>query len=465
MAKYAISELKDYVVQGEKIYIKGTSVQSANVLFALLYACLPVAGFAYDMSDGLEMKRLYGLPIYENPNGVIVDELEKGDLDIKEEWNMALMLTVIQSRFHYGKVVFIIHEHMSVFWNNLIVTMKLENATTLSVESEMDRIYEFCYEDAEHFIVAIATLDMEEEVAENLKLLGLEETKNILYIHNSFSGNFTSEYKGFDWMLGNTYAPENPFPGFYKYSSFENANEEDAFRIVILGNSATDPFFYRQTSWPEYLTRMFREKGKNCIIWNGGITDYSSANEVMKMIRDVVHLSPDVVISYSGVIDFREYKPGYPFVNMNLKRTTQLWCEKNPKKALVLGVKDERTAFQRWIQNESIMQATSKIVGSRFFAVLQPWIGSGISGSNEYLSEWYYNYWRVEYPEFSDYLRNADEFVKNIKYSSDNIEWLYDFTHIFDAYEPNEIYYDSVHVNETGNQIVAQHMMDLLERL
>ena len=337
MEKFTITELQDYCEQGEKIYIKGVEVKSAKVLYDLLYACIPVVGFVVDSFESIDVDNLYGLPICENIDGITVEELVKKDSGITEKWNMALMLTMINSRFHNRPVVFIIQEAMREFWTNLIVTMKLEDASIISVENGMDEIYELSYQDTERLIVAIAVADMEEEVAESLKLLGLEETKNILYIHNSFSGNFTSEYKGFDWMLGNTYAPESSLPGFCEYRSFDGESADEVLRIVVLGNSAADPFFYRQTSWPEYLSQIYREKGKKCIIWNGAITDYNSGNELTKLIRDAIHLSPDIIISYSGVIDFRNYKQGYPFINLNLQRTTEKWCETNPQKALVLG--------------------------------------------------------------------------------------------------------------------------------
>lgn len=462
MGKYTVTELRDYCKQGQKIYIDGIGVKSAKVLYNLLSACIPVVGFIVDSLESIAVDNLYGLPICKVAEGIVVEELVKEEFAIKEKWNMALMLTMLNSRFHNRPVVFMVHEAMRDFWINVIATMKLEDASVISVENEMDEIYELCYKDMERLIVAITTSDMEEEVAENLILLGLEETKNILYIHNSFSGNFTSEYKGFDWMLGNTYDPESSFPGFCEYRSFGNESEEGAFKIVVLGNSATDPFFYRQISWPEYLCRFYREKRMKCIIWNGAITDYSSGNELTKLLRDAVHLSPDIIISYSGVIDFRDYKQGYPFINLNLKRTMEVWCGTNPKKNLVLGVKDERTAYRRWLQNEEIMHAACSTLGIRFLGVLQPWIGSGISGDNEYLRAWYYNYWRIVYPEFKDYLYNAEEFARQIKDDSEKLTWLHDFTHIFDSYWPDEIYYDSVHVNEKGNQIVARHMMDLL---
>lgn len=461
MGKFTLQELKSCC---ENIYIKGAGVEAVRIFYDLLLENILVKGFASNDTDVEDIDNLYGIPVYKAVEGVIVEELEDKEMNNKH-LNLPLMLTMIHSRFHNRPVFFVIHEETREFWTNLIETMRLEEASVISVENEMERIYELGYLDTEKLIVAIATQDMEEEISDNLKCIGLEETKNILYIHNSFSGTFTSEYKGFDWMLGNTYFPESAIPGFYKYSSLEGENDEDVFKIVVLGNSTTDPLFYRQTSWTEYLCQKYRENNKKCIVYNGAMTDYSSGNELLKLIRDVVHLSPDVVISYSGIIDFRDYEPGYPWINLNLKRTTKAWCETNSQKKLVLGIKDNRDAYTRWLQNEKIMQAICQSMGIRFFGVLQPWIGSEISGSNKYLKGWYYNYWREVYPEFKDYLNNADRFIKGIKEDSQKFDWLKDFTNIFSKYAPEELYYDSIHVNELGNQIVAENMLKVLDEI
>ncbi len=477
----------DLLDKNNKIYILSTDIYAKYTFFTLLQNEVPVSGFVSEKSTG----KLYSLPIVsfdetadENSVYVIcesnwemckgkVDEsrvylidsqhAEKTEFTFKEKGeikkcNAALMITMILSRIKGKKPVFLIQSEYLGFWENLLSVLGNEvvDASIISVDLESEKIYDLLYYDLNELLFFVAVFDYK-EIALTLKELGFGETQNYIYIHNSFSGHTTDKYYGYDWYLGNTYIENKEYPGFYIHGNLNQAKK----KIVILGNSATDPLFYPQKSWPEMLWEKTREDAAEITLFNGAITDYNSSNEVIKMFRDVLMLQPDIVVSYSGFIDFREYVPEHPYLNLNLMRTSTKW-QNDSKKEVIYGLRDSRSAYERWIDNEKIMYQICQLHHIRFFGVLQPWIGSECENPCEKLQVWFDNYWSVSFPQFDRLLENAREFKKRISTDAEQFKWLSDFTDIFSEIEDSDIYFDSIHVNEQGNQIVSERIGELL---
>lgn len=72
----------------------------------------------------------------------------------------------------------------------------------------------------------------------------------------------------------------------------------DVLRIVTLGGSTTDP--HNKGHWPGVFSQILEAKGIAAQVFNGGVGSYSSKQEVIKLIRDALSLSPDVVVSVDG---------------------------------------------------------------------------------------------------------------------------------------------------------------------
>ena len=108
------------------------------------------------------------------------------------------------------------------------------------------------------------------------------------------------------------------------------------------------------------------------------------------------------------------------------------------------------------------MKSVCDTFGIRFMAILQPWIGSELTSENIYLKQWFFDYWNVVYPQFVDFLDNAETFKSQINKDLCRYSWLKDFTSIFGEIENQRVYFDSVHVNELGNSIVAQNVYQVL---
>ena len=472
--KKSFDDIKKNVVDGHKIILKSTPEMVNNYIYKLVEKRVPISGIVLDS----EYDYCYGISLIKTEEideySVVLEDYEvdienSEDYKIKEnnknhKINLPLLLNVMDCRFRNKNIVILCYKELLDFFTNLVNSLNLENTSIVLLDDGFDCLYELCYQNFDDMIVAIGCFENEKIIADQLNTMGMKETENIVYISNSFGGHFTDKYKGFDWLLGNTYYGDNDYPGYSIYKSFDffdgADNADDVKTILVLGNSATDPLFYRQKSWTECLVEKYKLDGKKVVIFNGAITDYNSGNELIKFVRDGLCLKPDIVISYSGFIDFRNYNLDYPYVNLNLMRTTKTW-EENCHKKVIYGVKDDRTAYTRWLENEKSIYSICKEYGIKFYAVLQPWVGSNFTGNSEQLKKWYYQYWNIVFPEFTDLLKNANDFWVNIRI--DRNDWLIDFTSIFDGVKQDAVFYDSIHVNEVGNKIVADSFKCLLK--
>ncbi len=469
----------------KKKYIYSTDIESKKIFYVLLQNEVRISGFVRGQNEVTE--RIYNIPVYtreelDTQSSVIIvtEEEKKTVADWADEifiagpemnfgdkiyfgkrqenhCNAALMLSMILSRSR-GKQCFFFADRDDIsFWENLIHTLSLEDsgAQLICLGEEDEKIYETAYYNPDDIMIFIASFERSEELGDILKDMGFLQTRHYVWIGNSFSGHVTDQYYGFDWFLGNTYIQNRELPGFYIHGD-ESCNH----KIVVLGNSATDPLFYPQKAWPEFLYEKYLKQGIKVTIYNGAITDYSSSNELIKLVRDVLRIRPDIVISYSGFIDFRQYVPDYPDINLNLMRTSEKW-EKESGREVIYGAADRRSAYERWQENEKIMNQVCELYHIKFYGVLQAWLGSESEDSGR-LREWSENYWKVSFPQFDSIVENAEDFKEKIRTDAERCSWLYDATAVFAGIGDEKIFYDSIHVNETGNEIIADAVWEIM---
>ena len=141
------------------------------------------------------------------------------------------------------------------------------------------------------------------------------------------------------------------YPGFYVLGT----REPDNFKIAILGGSTSDSDLYWYRSWPE----IFYEKycRENISIFNGAMAGYNSAQELIKLMRDVVHLKPNLLIVLNGINDIascggnRRNLFGFTYLGTILNRLT----EKNALDQYVLPMEmDSRVKIWKGIANGNI---------------------------------------------------------------------------------------------------------------
>jgi hypothetical protein len=297
--------------------------------------------------------------------------------------------------------------------------------------------------------------------------LGLFFRKDFLNIYGSgeeFLKGRSDKMAVFDTDLGLSRIDD--IPGF---KIFGNKDNKDAKIIVTLGGSTTDPRFNNFVSWTEYLYRKLSSVDKNIVIYCGGISGYDVKQELIKLIRDVLPLSPYAVISYSGVNDFQmgvsnplhgRYK--HPFVSEQKYYFYKMACQNYLDNALFLtGLQNNKTRVENWIDYESIMHCIAKEFSFYFIGILQPAFHSGSSMARDgfkYYADEYVNEIRVDCEGYSfpleEYKKSYNEAQSKIK----RHRFILDYTNIFDGLDSP--FYDAWHVSSIGNNIIANHIVE-----
>ena len=87
------------------------------------------------------------------------------------------------------------------------------------------------------------------------------------------------------------------FEGFELFGDIDNPY---AVRIVALGGSTTESTLFFVKGWVQFLAEYLCRDNISAIVYGGGTSGYTSSQELLKFIRDVIPLKPDIVLSYGG---------------------------------------------------------------------------------------------------------------------------------------------------------------------
>jgi lysophospholipase L1-like esterase len=273
--------------------------------------------------------------------------------------------------------------------------------------------------------------------------------------------------------------------------------------IVCLGGSTTFAFLAGHLStgdweaagsWPEELSRIMENKKISGTVFCGGTPAYKTSQDLLKLVRDVLEIKPDIVISYGGANDLGLRTNGYhlyhsphfvkavqrniseaSFILPNLIYYTRkmLISDQNKSDKSIMGdeywgIKSEMSLYEYLIRNWKIMHEICKLHDIKFWGVLQPCVGSTEATRNnsdiltDKTRDSFLNnkFWSLE-QSFDNYDRIRPELAQ---YS-----YMHDFSNIFDEQSPETIYVyqytdirDVSHVNQKGNRIIAENMFQML---
>jgi hypothetical protein len=267
-------------------------------------------------------------------------------------------------------------------------------------------------------------------------------------------------------------------PGFKVFGDWRQRGGGTAKKIVILGGSTSNAYEFSESQvvpWAEHLYHRLSALGDKVVIYCGGISNYTSSQELLKLIRDVVPLKPDIVVSYSGINDAGQYpvprlhrnRDGRPFLAEETERFYRHATLKCPegvipyyKNSVLLGLKNKLGAVEFWLNNMRMMNAIAREFSFLFMGILQPHFGSG-------------NYRRL--PEMIRRLGNASlgqgvfeknyvDFTAKAKAMLRDYPYLLDYSGIFDE-SGNDVFIDLFRVSSKGNRIVAEHVHEDMLRL
>ena len=266
---------------------------------------------------------------------------------------------------------------------------------------------------------------------------------------------------------------ENGYVGFKKMGEFSN----QTYNIVVLGNSTSDPSTGMLKSWPEFLFEDFKRTDINVAIYNGAITGYSSTQEFLKLCRDVLDMSPDLVISYSGFNDIQgnSTMDGFPYLHkygnkfFEFLKTNAILAPDSMYvrniNNVTHGIETSKDDYQIWIDNMRKMFVVCQEFGIKFKAYLQPMVECSDALKTKEQAEIIQEYYQLTN---SSYLIEREKiFCINVQKHIKGKTYISDFTGIFK--NKYNAFYDICHCTEYGNSIIAQHIYndiigDLSER-
>jgi lysophospholipase L1-like esterase len=294
----------------------------------------------------------------------------------------------------------------------------------------------------------------------------------------------TTELSYVDPHLGHAHDPGTindlgELPGFAVYGEDEKGSIR-TIRIFALGGSTTDP--NDPGNWPKALYAMLESKSIPCQVYNGGVSGYSSNQEVLKMIRDVLPLKPDIVVSLNGLNDlgFCHSVPGHPMVHPyqeSLMRSLadgrpylfpstvhivkRLQSRLNPDIRQVtgmnLGPEVRTTPAEQWEQNLRIMRAVAEEFDTEYLCFLQPAVGVGdySPSTEEEMMLRYTNEQRE-----GKYVGHLEAFYCDARERCRKLSFCTDLTDVMRG-EIN-MYRDSRHPNPEGYRLIAEAIFDEL---
>lgn len=345
----------------------------------------------------------------------------------------------------------------------------LLNTDCFEIPYEDERVinmYDLIYEEEPFFIVEPHYERVFIKYQNGLNDLGYKEWKDYVHIFSrSIKQDVIVRFTDcIDINLGVLWSQDKD--GFTVYGN----REKGVYTIVTLGGSTTyaDQLIYAKC-WSEILYKKFCEDGRNICIMCGGMPAFDSTQELIKFLRDVVSMKPDMVISYSGINDvvdshgdFNDFGKGYPFSFPRLKtKMDQLLRDTQESRDLYLGRKDERDVEDIWILNKKIMHFVAKEYGIVFYAFLQPMLFCGKYVIDSELAPRLEAYRKSE--RFSYMFDYAQTFHDKILDRSQNEDYIIDLTDIFDG--QSKLYIDFAHVNQWGNNIIADRIFEYIKKI
>lgn len=271
------------------------------------------------------------------------------------------------------------------------------------------------------------------------------------------------------------------------FEVFGDESDTNAIRIVALGGSTTECSLFYVKGWVRFLVDFLKNHGIPAVVYGGGVSSYTSSQELLKLIRDVIPLNPDIVISYSGVNDLYSYpkleegeRYKRPFITRFQVQFIQQILERLTKdvgipvvnapswnqlghSTVFYGLKNNKTAAELWIDNERMMHSICECFGISFFAIYQPFRFNGCYQSSE-LQEIIHSRRDLTCIPNEEGIKRWGDSVKDnhekIVKESLKYDFISDFSNIFEGH--SELFYDTTHVYETGNTIIAEKIFNLI---
>lgn len=261
--------------------------------------------------------------------------------------------------------------------------------------------YDLMHENPSSIFILVAIQNPAPAI-EILKGMGFREKEHFECIFDDSVDDGTAHaphYNVLDFMLG--YASQTRPKGY----STLHSTRLNPIKILALGGSTTDPDVMdplewrnieqrhlAEGSWPRQLFEICDKANLPVTIINGGTVGYSSAQELLKLIRDGIQQRPDMVIVLSGLNDacgkywahnchakyHNHLSVLEDFIFKTLKQNPSSLQVKEPKSSqdidqITFGMECTHSRAVEWHNNHRMMASICTEFGINYYAFLQPY--------------------------------------------------------------------------------------------
>lgn len=322
----------------------------------------------------------------------------------------------------------------------------------------------------ENSLVIFCSETVGDEDLERLYNLGMERGKDFCdircniwerqqYMHSAHCNGI----QVLDVNLAYTRNMGSRFPGI----AILGENLENDYKIAVLGASTSTSGYFRVKSWPEFLYEKFSDA--HITILNGAVEGYTSAQELIKLIRDIVCLKPDLVIVYDGYNDMANQSafPEMPNIYaISYMKTIMEYANGRMgnvrNRDIFCGIPSLGNAIEDWLKNIEYMNAVCEINHIKFVSFIQPLFYSKpkmtLKEDIILQKKWDFHFGIPETVKVP-----VKELRKRAAEISRTYEYIFDLSPIFDTSE-EQIYFDICHVLDKGNAIIADEVYKIIQK-
>lgn len=323
--------------------------------------------------------------------------------------------------------------------------------------------HDLLYEDSDKIKVVV----MESENLEKLFKIGFctkDKLDNcqFLFKYNASKGLYPS-----DPTIGTNIYGDAEYQGFVLFG------DRDAdYTIVTLGGSTTDAYYaayatnLKIKSWSQILADKLVNDGISVKILCGGVAGHKSSQELLKLIRDVIPIDPDMVITYDGFNELNDkwndqFDGAFPFLHWFQKDMFLAIANINKKKGkpsgFTFGLDSKWDSYTNWKNCVKMMHFICEGYGIKYISVLQPSFYNqveklGGKSDREIL---------MHIGLSNKHLNDIKRFFEERDHDQWQPEWIKDLRTVFHGID--NVFYDSCHVLEKGNKIIADKMFEYVK--
>jgi lysophospholipase L1-like esterase len=287
--------------------------------------------------------------------------------------------------------------------------------------------------------------------------------------------------------------------GFRSNHPFVKEKKEGVMRIAMLGGSTVFQGAPFSKTIIGYLEQMMKDDGKNIEVMNFGAVSYVTGQELSLLLHTVSDFKPDLVIVYDGGNDITiphggDPRPGYPYnfmayetgleyirgettaiqlVGLLLRKSAlvrkffdrplqdNLVQIKKHRRAVKFGSKGwEQAIADAYVSNVEKMCIVGKGFDSKVAIFLQPLFGVSLDSAGEYMAtnseDKTHAYATEQYKRLKSLIKELDEKYVGEGCSYGNLSDLF-------QREDKGFYWDFIHTNNAGNEIIARRMYEELK--